>query len=284
MRISVAGALVLMIGAAATGSAQTKSDAPPAGANGPGASSGDAAQVSSGARTLASPDLSPEKSWPSPVNDEQKFTYILADVLEYQPKPDDNAYRWDIEGWRGGEYNRIWFKSEGQGASALKADYDIDLQLLYGRFVKRYYDFQVGVRAETQTSGGASVTRLHAVIGLQGLVPYKYSITPTLFISQRGDISVRFAGTRDLLFTQRLVLQPRLEINAAIQQVERFTTGRGLNNVELGFRLRYEIRRQFAPYVGISYDESFFSTASLVRQDGGKPRQIRFVAGVRIWH
>lgn len=262
MRISDAAALVLLIGGFATGSAQTKLDAPPAGTN--------ASQ--------------PEKSWPSPVNDEQKFTYILADVLEYQPKPNDSGYRWDVEGWRGGEYNRIWFKSEGQGSSALKADYDIDLQLLYGRFVKRYYDFQVGVRAETQTSGGASVTRLHAVIGLQGMVPYKYSITPTLFISQRGDISVRFAATRDLLFTQRLILQPRLELNAAIQQVERFTTGRGLNNVELGFRLRYEIKRQFAPYVGISYDESFFDTANFVRQDGGKPRQIRFVAGVRIWH
>ena len=262
MRIAAAAALVLMIGAAAAGSAQ----------------------VASGAPQTTSPDLPPEKTWPSPVGDEHKFTYILADVLEYQPKPDDNAYRWDIEGWRGGEYNRIWFKSEGQGSSALKSDYDIDLQLLYGRFVKRYYDFQVGVRAETQTFRGASVTRAHAVIGLQGLVPYKYSITPTLFISQRGDISVRFAGTRDLLITQRLALQPRLEINAAVQQVERFTTGRGLNNVEVGLRLRYEIRRQFAPYIGVSYDESFFGTADLVRQDGGKPRQIRFVAGVRIWH
>ena len=262
MRSAVAAALVLMIGAPATGSAQ----------------------VTSGAPQTTSPNLPPDKSWPSPVGDQQKFTYVLADVLEYQPKPNDSGYRWDVEGWRGGEYNRIWFKSEGQGSSALKADYDIDLQLLYGRFVKRYYDFQVGVRAETQTFRGASVTRAHAVIGLQGLVPYKYSIAPTLFISQRGDISVRFAATRDLLFTQRLVLQPRLEVNAAIQQVERFTTGRGLNNVELGFRLRYEIRRQFAPYIGISYDQSFFETANFVRQDGGNPRQIRFVAGVRVWH
>ena len=236
------------------------------------------------AQTASSPDSPSEKHWPSPVDDQQKFTYLLFDVLEFQPKPDDSGYRWDVEGWRGGDYNRIWFKSEGQGSSALKAEYDIDLQLLYGRFVKRYYDFQVGVRAETQTSGGASVTRIHAVVGLQGLVPYKYSITPTMFISQRGDVSFRLAATKELLFTQRLILQPRLELNAAIQRVNRFTTGRGLNNVEVGFRLRYEINRKFAPYIGVSYDESFFGTADLVRQDGGKPRQIRFVAGVRLWY
>ena len=77
---------------------------------------------------------------------------------------------------------------------------------------------------------------------------------------------------------------PRLELNAAIQRVNRFTTGRGLNNVEVGFRLRYEINRKFAPYIGVSYDESFFGTADLVRQDGGKPRQIRFVVGMRLWY
>jgi copper resistance protein B len=117
-----------------------------------------------------------------------------------------------------------------------------------------------------------------------GLVPYNYEIEPTLFISQKGDMSARFTATKDLLLTQRLVIQPRFEINAAIQRVERFTTGRGLNNIEVGVRLRYEIKRQFAPYVGISLDRSFFGTADLVRRDGGDPRQIRFVAGVRIWH
>ena len=255
MKSAVAAALIFMIAGSAPGSAQ----------------------VTSGA------DL-PEKTWPAPVNDAQKFTYLLFDVLEFQPQGSDSAFRWDIQGWRGGDYNRIWFKSEGEAKTALKADYDIDLQLLYGRFIKRYYDFQIGVRAETQTFRGASVTRAHAVIGFSGLAPYKYEIEPTLFISQNGDLSARFTATKDLLVTQRVVIQPRFEINAAIQQVERFTTGRGLNNVELGFRLRYEIRRQFAPYIGISYDQSFFGTANFVRQDGGNPRQIRFVAGVRVWH
>lgn len=284
MRTSVATALVFILAASATGSPQTSPEALPAGTNALDASSADTAQVTSGAQMTTTPNLSAEKYWPDPVDDRQMFTYFLANVLEYQPNGSDSGYRWDVEGWHGGDYNRFWFKSEGQGDSGLKAGYDVDLQLLYGRFIKRYYDFQFGVREETQTYRGAVVTRAHAVIGLQGLVPYKYEIQPTLFISQRGDISFRFEATKELLLTQRLILQPRLEINAAIQQAERFTTGRGLNDIELGLRLRYEIKRQFAPYIGISYDQSFFHTADFVRQDGGSPREIRFVAGVRLWH
>lgn len=238
----------------------------------------------SGGQASTQEDLSPGKDWPRPVDDEMKHTSVLADVLEFRPGREDSDFRWDIEGWRGGDFNRLWFKSEGERNTALKADYDIDFQLLYGRFVKKYYDFQVGVRAETQSFREANVTRAHAVIGIEGLVPYRYEFESALFISHQGDVSGRVSFTRDYLVTQRWILQGRIEANAAAQRVERFTTSRGLNNIEAGLRLRYEVRRKFGPYVGISYDQSFFGTADLVRQEGGDPRQIRFVAGVRIWH
>lgn len=229
------------------------------------------------------PDLSPPKNWPSPVEDKRPHFFLRSDVLEYRPTPKDSDFRWDIQGWYGGDYNRIWLKSEGEQNTAFKAGYDIDAQLLYGRFIKKYYDFQIGVRGETQTFRGENVTRAHAVIGFQGLVPYNYEIESALFISQDGDVSARFLGSKDLLFTQRLILQARFETHAAIQKVERFTTGSGLNNIEFGLRLRYEIRREIAPYVGVSIDKSFFETADLVRQEGGNPSQIRFVVGSRLW-
>jgi copper resistance protein B len=229
-------------------------------------------------------NLSPPKNWPSPVADERPNAFLLSNVLEYRPKANDSDFRWDIEGWYGGDYNRIWIKSEGERNTAFKADYDIDAQLLYGRFIKKYYDFQIGVRGETQTFRGENVARAHGVIGFQGLVPYNYEIESALFISQDGDVSARLQGSKDLLLTQRLILQARFETHAAIQKVERFTTGRGLNNIEFGLRLRYEIRRQIAPYIGVSIDRSFFGTADLVRQDGGTPHQIRFVAGMRLWY
>jgi copper resistance protein B len=231
------------------------------------------------------PNLSPQKDWPKPVDDTHPYTFVLVDLLEYRPKGHDSDIRWDIEGWRGGGgFNRVWFKSEGVRNTTSKEDYDIDFQLLYGRFVRRYYDFQVGVRLQAQKSLGRNVARPQAVIALEGLAPYNYEIEAEMFISHKGDVSGRFKATKDLLITQRLILQPRFETNLAIQKVERFTTGRGLNNLELGFRLRYEIQRKFAPYVGISLERSFFSTADFVQQEGDNPRQVRFVMGVRVFY
>ena len=236
-------------------------------------------------RTL--PTISPPPRWPSPVNDQENHLFTLVDVLEYRPatggSKSTSDYRWDVEGWYGGDYNRLWFKSEGQKDTAFKADYDVDFQLLYGRFIQKYYDFQIGPRVETQTFRGRNVTRGLGVIGIQGLVPYNYEFESALFIDQNGAVSARLSFNKDMLLTQRLILQTRFETNAAVQRVEEFTTGSGLNNLELGFRLRYEIRREFAPYVGLSLDRSFGETATLVRQDGGTPSQIRFVAGVRMW-
>ena len=232
-------------------------------------------------------NVSQPSGWLSPVNDQEHRLFTLVDVLEYRPSTgggeSQSDYRWDVEGWYGGDYNRVWFKSEGQRDTAFKSDYDVDFQLLYGRFIQKYYDFQIGPRVETQSFRGRNVTRGLASIGIEGLVPYSYDLEANLFIDQNGAVSARLSFTKDLLLTQRLILQSRFETNAAIQRVERFTTGSGLNNLELGFRLRYEIRRQFAPYVGVSLDRSFGEPATLVRRKGGDPSQVRFVVGVRAW-
>ncbi len=232
-------------------------------------------------------NLTPGQDWPKPVNDTEQRLFTLVDVLEYRPRPGggqtDSDYRWDVEGWYGGDDHRIWYKSEGQQDTAFKADYDVDFQLLYGRFVWKYYDIQIGGRMETQSFRGRNVARGLGVIGLQGLVPYNYEFESALFVDQDGAVSARLSFTKDFLLTQRLILQGRIETNAAVQRVEEFTTGSGLNNVEFGMRVRYEIRREFAPYVGLSLDRSFGETATLVKQQGGNPEQLRFVVGVRMW-
>ena len=257
---------------------------------------GHAAGVSNGSLTLdllserthAQGQLASQQGWPSPVMDRERRLFTLVDVLEYRPRTDregsNSDYRWDIEGWYGGDYNRLWFKSEGQRDTAFKADYDVDFQLLYGRFVWKHYDIQVGGRMETQSFRGGNVTRGMGVIGLQGIVPYNYEFESALFIDQNGAVSARLSYTKDFLLTQRLILQGRFQTNLAIQRVEEFTTGSGLNNLEFGTRLRYEIRREFAPYIGLSFDRSFGETATLVRQQGGDSSQIRFVVGVRMWY
>lgn len=229
------------------------------------------------------PNLSSEEDFPEPVADSERYGWTLVDILEFRPgRGGDSDFRWDIEGSYGGDYNRFWYKSEGERNTAFKADYDIDLQLLYGRLISPYFNFQTGVRFETQTFRGANVTRPQAVVGLEGTLPYFVELESAVFIDPKGNVSGRATLTKDFLFTNRWIMQARFETNAAIQKVERFTTGKGLNNIETGLRLRYEFSRKYAPYIGVTFDRSFFETARLVRQEGGDPSQIRLAAGVRM--
>lgn len=228
-------------------------------------------------------NLSAEKDFGEPVADSERYGTTLFDVFEFRPgRGGEGEFRWDITGWYGGDYNRFFYKSEGE-QTASRAEYDIDLQLLYGRLISPFFTFQTGVRFETHSFRGANVTRPQAVIGFEGLAPYIIEVETGVFIDPKGNVSGRLSLTKDFLFTNRLIMQARVETNAAIQQVERFATGRGLNNIEAGFRFRYEIRRKFAPYVGITFDRSFFGTADLVRLEGGDPSRIRLAMGVRMF-
>lgn len=241
-----------------------------------------AATPSTSAQQVPTPPQFPPPGWPDPVHDQRRHTFALADVLDFSPRGDESDVTWDVEGWHGGDYNRVWFKSEGEH-SLTEAERDIDVQVLYGRFFGKYYDVQVGGGFQTATFEGRNVRRTQAVVGIEGFVPYKFDLETLLFISHRGDVSGRVTYLREYLMTQRLILQPRAEANIAAQRVEEFTVGQGLNNVELGLRLRYEFRREFGPYVGVAFDRSFFGTGDLIRAEGGDPSQWRFVAGVRAW-
>jgi copper resistance protein B len=229
------------------------------------------------------PNLADRSSWPSPVDDTAMYSFVLFDLLEYQRTSDLDALRWDILGWLGGDYNRFWFKSEGRKVFSSRESSEVEAQALYGRLIAPFFDVQVGLRYDQRLQRGANPTRVYAVIGLQGLAPYWFDIEPTLFISNKGKVSARLTATYDVLLSQRLVLQPRLEINAAFQKDEAIGIAAGLNDVELGGRLRYEIRREFAPYIGVTWKESIGATHRLVTREGGDPSHLAFVAGVRLW-
>jgi len=225
--------------------------------------------------TLA--NLSPDREIPSPVADDEHFGFLLFDRLEYSP----DGLHWDILGWQGGDVHRWWFKSEGDQSIRGRGG-EADVQFLRGRLISPFLDLQYGLRFEGQWGDGTR-GRAFAVIGLQGLAPYRYEIEPVLFISQEGDVSARFTATYDTVLTQRLILQPRLETNLALQRVERFGVGSGFNDLELALLLRYEIRREFAPYIGISWKNSFGDSARFLRREGLDPHRLQFLVGVRAW-
>ena len=229
------------------------------------------------------PNQSEKSKWPEPVADNAPYTYVLFDLLEYQRVGGVNALRWDSLGWRGGDKNRLWLKSEGTLYPGTSTGGDADVQALYGRQIAPFFDFQIGARVEQHYERGASPTRVFAVVGLQGLAPGRFEIEPALFLSNKGKVSGRFAASHDLYKTQRLILQPRFETEFAAQRDDEFGVERGISDVEVGLRLRYEIRREFAPYIGVSFRQSLGATRSRVIREGGAPNEIQIVVGVRMW-
>lgn len=218
--------------------------------------------------------------WPTPVEDNPHFSYLLIDQLEQQSlKGGVTGTRWDATGWTGGDVNRLWFKTEGFASSSAQ-DRQAEASVLYGKLIKPFYDFQAGIRFVPGL--GLMPSRTYAVVGLQGLAPFNFDVEPSLFISQSGKISARFTGSYDIPLTQRLILQPWLETNLAFQQDQAVGIGSGLNDINLAIRLRYEIRREFAPYIGISWQQKFGQTHAFALRQGPDPVQFPIVAGVRI--
>ena len=230
------------------------------------------------------PDGAFRKGWPSPVSDSENYSYTLIDLLEHRFNNNgSNTLRWDVEGWRGGDYNRFWFKSEGRTTLSTSGNGYGEIQALYGRLIAPYTDFQVGLRYDQYWGRQRGKGRAFLAVGVQSLVPFRFDIEPVLYISQNGDLSARFTGTYDTYITQRLILQPRIETKISLQKRESFGEGTGFNDIELGLRLRYEIRREFAPYIGINWEQSLGQTANFARRAGDPTSQLSLVAGIRGW-
>ena len=208
----------------------------------------------------------------------QNFHLILFDLAELRAHKGRDSYHWDGEGWFGGDVNRLVVKSEGEGSFG-RGGADAEVQALYSRALDPYWNLQAGIRQDI----GPGPSPSYAVIGVEGLAPYWFEIEAALFLSDDGDVLARLSGYYDQRLTQRLILQPRAELDFAAQDVEQTGTGSGLSTVDLGLRLRYEIAREFAPYVGIAWERSFGDTARFVRAKGDKPETTSFVMGIRAW-
>jgi copper resistance protein B len=225
-------------------------------------------------------EITNEEEWPEPINDSQIYSFVLVDQLEYRGNDGEDSFDWDIVSWVGGDYERLWIKSEGD-VGLESGNGEGEIQLLYGTLIAPFWDLQVGLRYD-QLYGESGRSRGLAVIGVEGLAPYLFEVDAALFISHQGDVSARLTVEYDLFFSQRLVLQPKLETNIAAQRVEEFGIGSGINDLELGLRLRYEFNRQFAPYIGINWNRKFGDTAEFAREEGESDNQVSGVVGIRL--
>jgi len=207
-----------------------------------------------------------------------RVSQVIFNLAERQIRTGRDGWRWDGEGWFGGDIHRLVVKTEGEATVGRSAE-AAEVQALYARAVDPYWNLQAGVRQDL----GRGPKRSYATIGVEGLAPYWFDVEGALFLSDRGDLLGRVEAWYDQRITQRLIAQPRVEVNVAAQDMPANGVGSGLSSAELGLRLRYEIRREFAPYVGVSWERRYGETARFARAKGGDSGGFAMVAGVRAW-
>ena len=210
------------------------------------------------------------------VHDSGVNSMLLVNQLEWQGG-DGNAQSWDIKGWVGGDIDRLWLRSEGERSAGRTES--AEAQALWGHAIGPWWDVVGGVRQDFKP--GASQT--WAAFGLQGMALYNFEAEATLFVGESGHTAARLEGDYDILLTNRLILQPTAELNFYAQNDPQRGVGSGLAESELGLRLRYEVRREFAPYVGLSWNRTYGQTAQYARDEGEDVNQLHWVVGVRLW-
>ena len=204
-------------------------------------------------------------------------SYWLLDRLEATDAGEGRGMAWEGSAWIGGDVRRLWLRSEGHAAEGEVASSRIEL--LYGQGVRAWWDVLAGVRHDV----GAGPSRTWAALGVQGLAPYKFELSATAYLGQGGRTAATVEAEYDTLLGNRLILQWRAEANLHGRNDPVLGIGSGLGTLEAGARLRYEIDRRFAPYLGLEREWSFGATAGLRRGDGAAVHNTRIVAGVRAW-
>lgn len=227
----------------------------------------------------------PPGNFPVPVSDDKLYAFTLFDQLEYRAASDNETpdrLGWDAQGWIGGDFNRFWWKNEGEAAFEGSDEGETETDLLYSRLIAPFWHAQLGVQYANEWTQDDYEDRWSGVIALQGLAPYKFEFDNSLYISEHGDVSLGIEAEYDLRITQRLVLQPRGQMGFAFQDVAERRIGAGMTDVQLDLRLRYEIKREFAPYIGIRYQSLVGETDNIAEADGKNTEQLLFLAGLRI--
>ena len=224
-------------------------------------------------RSAAFPNVEPHV-----MRDRSVHAFVLFDQLEWQGDGTAGGMNWDTKGWVGGDRTRLWFRTEGQVEDGHLDD--VEVHVLYGRAVARWWDVVVGVRQDVRP--GPAQT--WGAFGLQGLAPYWFEVEATGYISDGGQTAARLEADSELLLTNRLVLRPLVEVNLHGKSNTGRGIGAGLSSTDIELRMGYEFRRELAPYIGVTWNHLFGETRDLAEAAGGAASRVRFVGGLRLWY
>jgi copper resistance protein B len=209
--------------------------------------------------------------------DDPVLAKVMIDQLEVRSTDGPDPWVLDAQAWIGQDLNKVWFKTEVERVGSETEEAEV--QALYSRAIAPYWDFQVGWRHDFKPDP----SRDWLAVGVEGLAPYWFEIDAAVFIGGNSQVAARIEAEYEWMFTQRWVLSPELEVNMHSDDDESTGVGSGLSDLELGLRLRYEVRREFAPYIGINWTKLFGNTADFAREEGEDADDFRVVVGVRAW-
>jgi len=211
------------------------------------------------------------------VHGSAPFGMLLVDQLEAFHGKDGNGQTWEAQGWHGNDENKLWVRTEGERSRGkLEGG---DLEVFWNHNIATFWSTQLGGRQDL----GEGPKRTWAALGVQGLAPYWFELEATGYVGPAGRTAARLRAEYELLFTQRLILQPEAEINLYGKSDPQRRIGSGISDAQFGLRLRYEIRRQFAPYIGVNWVRRIGTSADYARQDHQPVLDRQIVAGIRIW-
>ena len=240
------------------------------------------------AEALSGPENAADTVWGKPAMDPSRAVLLrehgsmpayklLIDQLETRFQNGRNGYFLNGEGWYGGDIGKLWLKSEIEGEYGRKPE-RAEFQALWSRAINPWFNLQTGLRLDAQPE-----THGHLVLGVEGLAPYWIEVDAAAFLSDKGDVTARIEAEHDVRLTQKLILQPRVEFDFALQDIPRQQIGSGFSKAEAGLRLRYQIEPELAPYVGVNYERAFGDTRRFVRAEGDRLNSLSFVVGLRTW-
>lgn len=223
------------------------------------------------------------EDFPDPIMDHTLRAFVLFEQLEYRVDTGSGPGRlgWENQGWIGYDFDKFWWKNEGEAIFDGPDGGESETDLLYSRMIAPFWNLQLGAQYANEWTTDDYDDRWSGVIAVQGLAPYKFELDNSLYISERGDFTFELEAEYDIRITQRLVLQPRAEVGLSFQDVPERMLGEGLTDANLDLRLRYEIKREFAPYIGVRYRTLIGETANIAEAAGEDSDQLYFLAGLR---
>ena len=211
------------------------------------------------------------------MNDAARLGMVWLDQFEWRTPDEPNAAAWQAEGWYGGDYNKAWVRTEGESSSGRNED--ARGELFWDHTMARWWSLEVGGRQDF----GPGPARSWAALGVRGVAPQGFDVEATVYGGAASRTAARLKIEYELLFTQRLVLQPELEMNLYGRADPARDIGAGVADLEVGLRLRYELRREFAPYAGVVWARHYGATGDFLRAAGGNPNELSLAVGVRVW-